>query len=903
MKQSIDIRHIYTCMALTLLLVLMGSCTAEDMYSDSRPLPERALTVVPSIATGDESGIKGSTRAADTDEDVSAGDEVDGRDEYRENYFGSLDIFVKPHISAENTTWFKQYHLVAGEGETVLDPDRYDNTSLLNGARQLLSANWGTEGYNPNTEYDIYVSANNPHTMEGVAPTTLAGLKALDTFDAMIIRHQQTERDEHTDWPNSMVTDNDGEPKKFLMDGKIERWKVNPDKEQQEFEVDLQRAACKIVVNIKYDSENSTVLKQPENSTEPETDEQGKSIYIPLKDYLNYVNREPGVPRWKYVNFCRRVSDIADGTYVPDYNESGSSAAIHTWEYNFTESKTDASVDNVDGTYTITTYSYPMNWNEDHKKAPYILLSIAYTKKDNPEDMKLNYYRIPVCDESKVSSLERNNIYIVDVSIASLGADNASFELEDEQLRIEYHVIPWTDTNLSQEATTVKISDTKYFMVTPNHYTLKGNGTQSVDLNWYASVSSDDGRYMNIKNLVIEYEDYQRQDINITGTVRYTPQNGYNGSTDYVIESTASGRGTHNEKVTITIFKNGTLRVSSDVLHNRSMKSIHFTAYLEGTLMEQDIVIHHYPLDNLSNIQGVYASRSSSGWIQWDNLVGAANPSVPSTTNYRQSFTGTAPTYQDILEQTSTNQRTWSNTNNYVWSSKIYMNDQAGRDNCIRMFQVYGNYKQAVSSNSAQALRNRQMYVVQNTATSLNYAIGYAKLDNNYQSDDHTVSPAFMIASQLGATIALNVRKGNNYYRYQANNQYYRTLQDGGDYQSLDKLAAYHCGTYREVGTIDGGETYQVFDGWRLPTREEIGVIMKYQSNEETNGITIAEVLTGDYYWTLEGKAVRSGYGVANGQEMSQNSGNDFTGANGTGANIRCVRDLTLEEIRKLDGE
>ena len=893
-------KQAYTWIA-ALLTMLVSGCTTDDMYTDTRVLPERALTVCPGIAHADESELSGKTRAADTD-DVVKGDDVDGRDEYRENFFGTLDVFVKQHTDGDDQPWFKQYHLVAGEQDWVTDPNRYDNKSLLNKAQQLLAANWSVEGYNPNAEYDIYVSANNPHTLSGVAPTTLAGLKSLNTFDPMIIRHQQTVKDERTDWPNSMQTDNDGDPKKFLMDGKIERWKVDPDQQQQVWDVDLRRAAAKIVVNVHYDGEHNTVLKQAEDSDEPEIDEQGKSVYISLKDYLDFVNREPGVPRWKYVNFCRRVSDVADGDYQPDLNDnSGSNAAIHTWENNFTEAKNDESVNNIDANYTITTYSYPMEWGTNHKSAPYILLSIAYTKKDNPEDMKLNYYRIPVCDESKVSKLERNNIYIVDVSLASLGADNASFELEDEQLRIEYHVIPWTETDLSQETTTVQIADTKYFLVTPTEYVLQGNNTQTTDLNWYASVSPDDGRFVSIKNLSIEYENYEHQTVNITGTVRYTPQSGYDGSTDYVIESTASGSGTHGEKVIITIFKNGIMRVSSDALLNRALKTIRFTAYLTTTMMEQEIVIHHYPLDNLANIQGVYASRSTSGWIQWDNLVGVSNPSVPSTTNYRQAYTGTAPTYQDITIQYNSGY-SWRD-NGSVWNSKIYMSDQAGRENCIRSFQASNGYKQATSLNTMSALRNRQMYVVQNTTTSSKYPIGYAKLDENYQSDDHTVSPAFMIASQLGATAALYSSYSGTNYRYQVNGQIYRTLENGNGYLSLGKLAAYHCGTYREVGTMDNGQTYQVFDGWRLPTREEIGVIMKYQSEDVTSGVTIAEVLTGTYYWTLEGQAVRSGYGVSGGQEMSQDSSNDYSGTGSNGANIRCVRDLTLEEIRILDGE
>ena len=155
------------------------------------------------------------------------------------------------------------------------------------------------------------------------------------------------------------------------------------------------------------------------------------------------------------------------------------------------------------------------------------------------------------------------------------------------------------------------------------------------------------------------------------------------------------------------------------------------------------------------------------------------------------------------------------------------------------------------------------MYVIQITRTSGTYVLGRPELDSKSQSQDHVVSPAFMIASQLGAVTTVN---------------------DG-------ESAARHCATYLEVGT-DGKR----YSGWRLPTAEEIGVIIQYQGKNpnsvQIDGITITNavdriltiVLTGEKYWTL------------NNAETLTNLDNPVSG---TG--VRCVRDMSAEEIAALN--
>lgn len=141
------------------------------------------------------------------------------------------------------------------------------------------------------------------------------------------------------------------------------------------------------------------------------------------------------------------------------------------------------------------------------------------------------------------------------------------------------------------------------------------------------------------------------------------------------------------------------------------------------------------------------------------------------------------------------------------------------------------------------------MYVVQITNTPQNskYKIGHVtNIDpNTKQSQEDVVSPAFMLASQLGTVTPFN---------------------NGVD-------ASNHCDKYVEVRT-DG----QKYTDWRLPTASEIGVITKYQYEENQNVIDV--VLAGKTYWAL------------NGSQVTANTNNRNTGF------VRCVRDLSPEEVK-----
>ena len=166
-----------------------------------------------------------------------------------------------------------------------------------------------------------------------------------------------------------------------------------------------------------------------------------------------------------------------------------------------------------------------------------------------------------------------------------------------------------------------------------------------------------------------------------------------------------------------------------------------------------------------------------------------------------------------------------------------------------------GTYRATKISNTGDS--NNRMYVVQITNTPQNskYKIGHVtNIDPNTKlSSEDVVSPAFMLASQLGTVYAFT---GKN---------------DG-------KNASEHCDKYIEVNT--DGEKYT---NWRLPTASEIGVITNYQYNKNQNVIDV--VLAGGSYWAL------------NGNQVEANKNNDERGF------VRCVRDLSPEEVKELENK
>ena len=167
-------------------------------------------------------------------------------------------------------------------------------------------------------------------------------------------------------------------------------------------------------------------------------------------------------------------------------------------------------------------------------------------------------------------------------------------------------------------------------------------------------------------------------------------------------------------------------------------------------------------------------------------------------------------------------------------------------------------------------LKNNQMYILQITSANDKYTLGKPTLtphsENIYReensrlynngsveyvtSQDNVISPAFMLGSQLGAVSPV----------------------------SDSKYAAMHCALYLEHSS---GKDWI---GWRLPTKQELQFMI---DNQNQYPDAMIEVLSGAYYWTLDG-----GYGY-----YSEGSGGSADGSK----YVRCVRDVNPEELALIN--
>ena len=481
----------------------------------------------------------------------------------------------------------------------------------------------------------------------------------------------------------------------------------------------------------------------------------------------------------------------------------------------------------VSGNYTITTYSYATQWTDD-TKAPAIYLQVPLTADGNTE---INYYKIPVRDPKATGEdakkLNRNTIYTIDAKINNKGG---SSEIDYVTAgKVVYDVLPWSDGG-----TTDIDANTSYLMVTPKVVYMK-NVAEDMSVTYKSSspveIVSKKVYYIDNEGNTEEYSEGYKETINETVTYTTTEQvwvwdfwpfDGHYENRE--VEKT--------EKKEVQFFPyptkmelqnekdgenlGGKIVIKSPIPKNRFSKYIVLTLKnAEGK--EATVKYKQSPLIETQNFFGDYSSRSKSGWA------------------YRK------PNGELVRN------RLYTYDYNGGYQAKYYKNSD------INSFY---------DDTSFDNLKNNRMYIIQVSSTKdSKYNIAHPNIDKSTgYTNDEVVSPAFMIASQLGAVRSANFDQ--------------------------DK-AKTHCETYREVKKENGKQVK--YDGWRLPTKTEIQFIVdfqkeSYKNNKGEKKQPIKPVLEGANYYTLNNIDVAT----------------NISGAN-SGTFVRCVRDLTPAEVEELD--
>lgn len=156
------------------------------------------------------------------------------------------------------------------------------------------------------------------------------------------------------------------------------------------------------------------------------------------------------------------------------------------------------------------------------------------------------------------------------------------------------------------------------------------------------------------------------------------------------------------------------------------------------------------------------------------------------------------------------------------------------------------------STGTLNQWQNKHLYTIQHSVTKSSNTYSVAKPSDK---NDNTVSPAFIIASTINSK-----------------------LQSIGSNDEAKK----YCEQYKEKAKTRKGEDLDL-SGWRLPTKEEVKKIISLQSG---NNAIPNDLLQGESYWTFDG-------------DKSEKQSN----AKYKGAYVRCVHDLTPDEIEKIEDQ
>ena len=466
------------------------------------------------------------------------------------------------------------------------------------------------------------------------------------------------------------------------------------------------------------------------------------------------------------------------------------------------------------GEYTVTTYSYATQWDDD-TKAPAIYLQVPLTADGNTE---INHYKIPVRDPKATGEdakkLNRNTIYTIDAKINNKGGSSEIGYITTG--KVVYDVLPWSDGG-----TTDIDANTSYLMVTPKVVYMK-NVDKDMSVTYKSSspveIVSKKVYYIDNEGNTVVYSEGYKETIIKKEKVWVSGILGFGGHYEYRVKEEIpfypypTKMELQNEKDGVNL--GGKIAINSPIPQNRFSKYIVLT--LENAEGKKATVKYKQsPLIETQNFFGDYSSRSKDGWA-----------------------------YRTAAGQNVYNSYTYDYNGGY--QAKYYENSY------IRSFY---------DDTSFDNLKNNRMYIIQVSSTKdSKYNIAHPNIDKSTgYTNDEVVSPAFMIASQLGAVISTNFNQSR---------------------------AKTHCETYREVKKENDKQV--IYDGWRLPTKTEIQFIVDFQQESYKNnkGKTkqpIKPVLEGANYYTLNNKTVATG--VESGNEVF----------------VRCVRDLTPAEVDELD--
>lgn len=504
----------------------------------------------------------------------------------------------------------------------------------------------------------------------------------------------------------------------------------------------------------------------------------------------------------KLVHYVKDAKAFAEGGSIAltePQEEAGSDG------FSFTNSATGEGIGRRDVLYA---YSYPNEWGTDiAERETYFLVNIPYT--DDGGEPHQNYYKVPVRISGNTGDLklDRNTEYIVNVTVDRVGNETID---EPETLTPTFSVAAWKPEYVDVEG------DMPNYLMLSDDY-IEMNNVADTTITFFSSSAIK----VEIEKAYYIYKDGTPRDVTNASSII---------KTEYNAEALQ-----------------GSLKIHSDVPTNVTARYITLTVTNadEPDPMSKTITIVQYPLEYISGVPGVYATRSDFELTgnTYDNYVNKVNVGNNVKLDTEDGVLLTPPTFQ----------------------SKVYNNG---------IYYVTRSNNKLSQGTAVDNLSNNRMYLVQITSTSGGHTVARPAMDGTGEDivtksndeNNRLVSPMFMLASQLGAVSPAK----------------WSTAQE-------------HCKKYVEVAKYED-ETTRRFADWRLPTFAELQVIAQYQ-NKQPDVMDV--VLAGATYWSAhELRYLETDNPQASNPSVGTNGGGWFDPA--TKCYIRCIRDVTPEDLEEF---
>lgn len=678
----------------------------------------------------------------------------------------------------------------------------------------LAGADWKTQF--PATRYDVYVVANRHEDTDLSGIRTVAELMELTDTDNEVYR-VEGERMSGSDTYSG---------KTFLMDGRV-TW-TPPATDDATIEVDLKRAAAKIVVNVSFSEDF-------------------------IKDQIDIT----GV-RKKVVNYVPQAMALAGAGYR-EMEVMGDASTSGFADTDYTNGKQGA--DRKDVLYA---YTYPNHWGENMERETYLLVNVPYNdnngtdKTDDDTQYRDNYYKVPIRFSADTDELhlDRNMQYTVNVTVDRKG--NTEIDQPVTLTTPTFKVAEWKTVDINVD------NDSPNYLVLSD-YDIEMHNEEEVTIEFFSSSSlaannmgvqireayyvDKEGKNQATQNYYVSYRNNPiAEDVDITDLCDITWD-----------ENTLTGTITFKSQY-VSEYGN-----YENILAATNITARYFTLVVTNTdspyATTKEVTITQYPLEYIMGVPGWYSTRSDFGadWEDHGDLTG-----VKTEFDRRPTVSNGIFSSKYYFEQEEWNGEVSKYIYTYIAEGQEWVSEG--------FWDGYYRYYTIERGSNQGSQNNNRMYLVQLTSTNSEYTIARPQMSgsgNNIvtatgEQNNKVVSPAFMLASQLGTV-----------------------------YTAGWTTAQTHCKNYVEVIKYDDNTTRRLED-WRLPTFAELKIIAQYQ-NEQPQ--VMDEVLGGNRYWSADTSKYLTTASATNEDYTDPGQGNESTECY-----IRCIRDVTpadLEEFAK----